>query len=97
MPQRSVSTSVQRTFFEELGGFDERYFMFYEDVDLGAPGEDMLRIKIEAAAINFFDALMIGGTYQTKPEFPFTPGGEVGGTVLSAPESSAWMWPRYMT
>ena len=62
--------------------------MSYEDVDLGQPAPDMLRIKIEAAAINFFDALMIAGTYQTKPGFPFTPGGEVGATVMSAPEGS---------
>lgn len=26
---------VRRSVFEELGGFDERYFMFYEDVDFG--------------------------------------------------------------
>jgi NADPH2:quinone reductase len=60
--------------------------MAYEDVDLGEPGGDMLRLKVEAAAINFFDALMIAGTYQVKPDFPFTPGGEVGGTVLYAPD-----------
>jgi NADPH2:quinone reductase len=63
--------------------------MSYEDVDLGEPGADMLRIKIEAAAINFFDALMIAGTYQTKPDFPFTPGGEVAGTVVAAPDNSS--------
>lgn len=26
---------VRRTAFEEIGGFDERYFMYFEDVDLG--------------------------------------------------------------
>jgi N-acetylglucosaminyl-diphospho-decaprenol L-rhamnosyltransferase len=26
---------VRRSVWEELGGFDERYFMFFEDVDLG--------------------------------------------------------------
>jgi NADPH2:quinone reductase len=50
----------------------------------------MLRLKIEAAAINFFDSLMIAGTYQTKPDFPFTPGGEVSGTVVSAPADSGF-------
>jgi NADPH:quinone reductase len=62
--------------------------MSYEDVDLGEPSPELLRLKIEAAAINFFDALMIAGTYQTRPEFPFTPGGEVAGTVVAAPEGS---------
>lgn len=62
--------------------------MSYEDVDLGEPSAGVLRLKIEAASINFFDALMIAGTYQVKPDFPFTPGGEVGGTVVSAPTDS---------
>ncbi|GAC1327611.1 MAG: NADPH:quinone oxidoreductase family protein [Candidatus Dormibacteria bacterium] len=62
--------------------------MKFEDVDFGEPSPDMLRLRIEAAAINFFDALMIAGTYQTRPDFPFTPGGEVGGTVVAAPAGS---------
>ena len=62
--------------------------MTFEEVDEGAPPADQVRIRIEAAAINFFDALMIAGTYQVKPEFPFTPGGEIAGTVTAAPEGS---------
>lgn len=30
-----AATFVHRWLYDELGGFDERYFMFYEDVDLG--------------------------------------------------------------
>ena len=69
----------------ELGDPDS---MELEEVDEGHAPDDMVRLKVEAAAINFFDALMIAGTYQTKPELPFTPGGEVAGTVLNAPTGS---------
>src|ERR1700687_4191450 len=62
--------------------------MEFEDVDQGEVGDGLVRVKFEAAALNFFDALLIGGTYQVKPEFPFTPGGEVAGTVVSAPPDS---------
>ncbi len=64
--------------------------MKFETVEEGPPADGMLRIKVEAAAINFFDALLIAGTYQMKPEFPFTPGGEVAGTVISAPADSGF-------
>jgi NADPH2:quinone reductase len=33
------------------------------------PGEAVVRIK--AAALNFFDTLIIAGKYQHKPPFPF--------------------------
>jgi NADPH2:quinone reductase len=64
--------------------------MSFEDVDEGDPGDGLLRVKVEASALNFFDSLLIGGTYQVKPEFPFTPGGEVSGTVVSAPDGSGF-------
>jgi len=50
----------------------------------------MVRIRVRAAAINFFDALMVAGQYQTKPELPFVPGSEVSGEVLSAPSGSGF-------
>jgi NADPH2:quinone reductase len=64
--------------------------MEFETVEEGPASDSLVRIKVEAAAINFFDALLIAGTYQMRPEFPFTPGGEVAGTVVSAPADSGF-------
>ncbi len=47
-----------------------------------APGEVVVRIK--AAALNFFDTLIIANKYQTKPPLPFSPGAEFSGIVESA-------------
>ena len=46
-----------------------------------APGEVVVRIA--AAAMNFFDTLIIAGKYQTRPPLPFSPGGEFSGVVES--------------
>jgi NADPH:quinone reductase len=43
------------------------------------PGEAVVRVK--AAALNFFDTLIIAGKYQHKPPFPFSPAAEFAGTV----------------
>ncbi|HTZ01942.1 MAG TPA: NADPH:quinone oxidoreductase family protein [Xanthobacteraceae bacterium] len=43
------------------------------------PGEAVVRIK--AAALNFFDTLIIAGKYQHKPPFPFSPAAEFAGVV----------------
>ncbi len=48
---------------------------------VAAPGEVV--VKVAVAGLNFFDILMIAGKYQTKPPFPFSPGGELAGTVES--------------
>jgi NADPH2:quinone reductase len=47
----------------------------------GTPGEGEVAIKVSAVALNFLDTLIIRGKYQTRPELPFSPGGEVAGTV----------------
>ena len=44
------------------------------------PGE--VRVRVEAAGLNFGDLLIIEGTYQEKRPVPFTPGMEVAGTVI---------------
>jgi NADPH2:quinone reductase len=46
-----------------------------------APGEVV--VKVAAVGLNFFDTLIIAGKYQTKPPFPFSPGGEFAGVVES--------------
>jgi len=46
-----------------------------------APGEAVVRVK--AAALNFFDTLIIAGKYQQKPPFPFSPVAEFAGVVES--------------
>jgi NADPH2:quinone reductase len=45
------------------------------------PGEAVVRV--EAAALNFFDTLIIAGKYQHKPPFPFSPAAEFAGVVES--------------
>jgi NADPH:quinone reductase len=45
------------------------------------PGEAVVAVK--AAALNFFDLLIIAGKYQHKPPFPFSPAAEFAGVVES--------------
>src|SRR5438309_9799995 len=45
------------------------------------PGQAVIAIK--AAALNFFDILMIQGKYQIRPPFPFSPAAEVAGVIES--------------
>jgi NADPH2:quinone reductase len=48
---------------------------------LPSPGAGQLLVRVLAAPANFPDALMCRGTYQVKPDLPFTPGVELGGIV----------------
>lgn len=55
--------------------------MQWADLPLPEPGPGQVRVKLAAAALNFLDALMIGGRYQERPPLPFAPGVELSGTV----------------
>jgi NADPH:quinone reductase len=46
---------------------------------IAGPGEAVVRIK--AAALNFFDTLIIAGKYQHQPKFPFSPAAEFAGVI----------------
>ncbi len=54
------------------------------DLPSAEPGPGEVSIRVGAAALNFFDTLIVRGKYQTKPDLPFSPGGEIAGTVLRA-------------
>jgi NADPH:quinone reductase len=53
-----------------------------------APGNGELLVRVEAAALNFSDLLMIDDRYQVRPPRPFVPGQEIAGTVVSTGGSS---------
>ena len=55
--------------------------MSFEDIPIVEPGPGEVRIKNHAAALNFYDILMVQGKYQVKPKLPFTPGSEVAGVI----------------
>jgi NADPH2:quinone reductase len=62
----------------------------FEEFAEGEPADGMVRISLRASSINYFDALMVAGQYQTKPDLPFVPGSEVSGVVASAPSGSGF-------
>ncbi len=55
--------------------------LLIEDIAVPQPGPGEVRIRVTAAALNFFDTLITRGKYQTRPELPFSPSGEVAGVV----------------
>lgn len=51
------------------------------------PTETEILIDVETTAVNYADAIMIAGNYQTKPHLPFAPGLEAAGTVAACGRS----------
>jgi len=51
------------------------------EVPLPIPADGEVLIAVRAAGINYADAIMIAGHYQTKPPLPFSPGLEAAGIV----------------
>lgn len=50
-------------------------------IDRPEPGPGEVRIRVRACGLNFADLLMIAGTYQERPDPPFTLGMEYAGEV----------------
>ena len=55
--------------------------LVYEEVSPPDVGEGEVIVGVKACGVNFPDILIIQGKYQFKPNFPFSPGGEVAGVV----------------
>ena len=53
----------------------------YGDLPDPVPGPNEVVVDVKFAGVNFPDLLIIQGLYQFKPDPPFSPGGEVAGTV----------------
>lgn len=69
-----------------LGGPDA-----VELVDVPEPvAPHLVKIEVKAAGVSFPDLLHTRGLYQIRPELPFTPGIEVAGVVVTAPEGSGF-------
>jgi NADPH2:quinone reductase len=65
----------------ELG--DPSQVMSFDEVEQPTPAEGQVLVKVRAAALNFFDGLMVQGLYQEKPPLPFTPGSELCGEIVA--------------
>lgn len=64
--------------------------MVLEDLPEAPAPDGMVTIRVEATGINFFDSLLVAGTYQDKPDLPFVPGAEVAGVVVESPPNSGF-------
>ncbi|HEV3183717.1 MAG TPA: NADPH:quinone oxidoreductase family protein, partial [Xanthobacteraceae bacterium] len=61
-----------------FGGPDD---LELKDIPAPSAGAGEVVVSVKAAALNFFDTLLIAGKYQIKPPFPFSPASEFAGVV----------------
>lgn len=50
------------------------------------PGTGEVLVRVRAAALNFFDTLIIENRYQAKPDLPFSPAAEFAGEIAALGE-----------
>lgn len=71
---------MQRVIVDTLGPPSELHLV---EAPTPTPGPGEVLVEVRAAGVNFFDALIIAGKYQLRPEPPFGPGAEVAGVVTA--------------
>jgi NADPH2:quinone reductase len=64
-----------------------------EDVPVPTPAAGEVLIDVKATAVNYADAIMIAGQYQTKPPLPFSPGLETAGIVAACGDGATRFKP----
>ncbi|WP_019586180.1 NADPH:quinone oxidoreductase family protein [Deinococcus apachensis] len=66
--------------------FDQPEALTVQTVPDPTPGPGEVVLRVEAAGVNYPDALMVMGQYQVKPPLPFTPGAEAAGVISAVGE-----------
>ena len=61
--------------------------LVFEDVDVPELKQNQILVDVHSAGVNFPDTLIIQDKYQVKPPLPFSPGGEISGTISAMGES----------
>lgn len=74
-----MATPTMRVLTSNALGPPETYKVRH--VPLPEPGEDAVRLRVEAVALGYVDALIASGGYQHKPDPPYVPGAEIVGLV----------------
>jgi NADPH2:quinone reductase len=69
---------MRRIICREFGPLEQ---LAVEEVDEPVVAPGTVLVDVEAAGVNFVDALIVRGEYQIKPPLPFVAGGEIAGSV----------------
>ena len=69
---------MKRVVYARRGGLEAIQIIEEDSPD---PTDGQVRIEVHRAGINFADLMMRQGLYGAAPDFPFTPGYEISGTI----------------
>jgi NADPH2:quinone reductase len=69
---------MQALICRQWGGIDG---LELGEMPVPQPATDEVLIRVKATAVNYADAIMVAGKYQTKPPLPFSPGLETAGVI----------------
>lgn len=75
---------------KEVGGPEK---LVIEEVPTPVPGKGQVLVEVRACGVNYPDVLIIQDLYQFKPPRPFSPGGEIAGTVAAVGEGVSHVKP----